>query len=267
MVGAVDDEIFEDVGEDEDTDVDEAQWPDSEDESTEEDDEYDDDENDDDSDDDHGHRERRVESRARARARSGKARHERKASSELSEASHSGGEEAGGVSVAGGARDQLALGPRPAVSGQSGRCSTIACRLALLLSSAGSLVIVALLSAGPSILAADNLAIGAATKYSADRPGEILPAFSQDLWRLASMQCNDAGHSSAAATNSIGSAVPSTAPGSAAVDSYATGLAQPAITPFPSIAAASPTPPKRKRRSGRPTHRSIVTGRWKRWEL
>ena len=237
VVGAVDDEIFEDVDEDEDTDVDEAQWPDSEDESTEEDDEYDDD-----SDDDHGHRESRVESRARARARSGKARHERKASSELSEASHSGGEEAGGVSVAGGARDQLAAGPRPAVSGQSGRCSTIACRLALLLSSAGSLVIVALLSAGPSILAADNLAIGAATKYSADRPGEILPAFSQDLWRLASMQCNDAGHSSAAATSSIGSAVPSTAPGSAAVDSYETGLAQPAITPFQSIAAASPAP-------------------------
>ena len=68
------------------------------------------------------------------------------------------------------------------------------CRLALLVASAGSLVSVALLSAGPSILAADQLAMGAAaaaSKYSTDRPSEILPAFKQDLWRLASVECGN----------------------------------------------------------------------------
>jgi hypothetical protein len=80
-------------------------------------------------------------------------------------------------------------------SEQGGSKAVMACcRLALLVSSAGSLVSVALLSAGPSILDADQHAMGAAaatSKYSTDRPSEILPAFKQDLWRLASVECGN----------------------------------------------------------------------------
>ena len=120
---------------------------------------------------------------------------------------HSGGEEtsvsgssiAGNGSVSGRAR---AVHPKKGATGastpgseQGGSKAVMACcRLALLVSSAGSLVSVALLSAGPSILAADQHAMGAAagtSKYSTDRPSEILPAFKQDLWRLASVECGN----------------------------------------------------------------------------
>ena len=120
---------------------------------------------------------------------------------------HSGGEETSvsGSSIAG---DGVLSGRRRAAHPQKGATGASAsgseqgsskavmacCRLALLVSSAGSLVSVALLSAGPSILAADQHAMGAAaatSKYSTDRPSEILPAFKQDLWRLASIECGN----------------------------------------------------------------------------
>ena len=119
----------------------------------------------------------------------------------------SGGEEtsASGSSIAGGGRlsgrtragqhktsvaGASASGSEPGASKGVLAC----CRLALLVSSAGSLVSVALLSAGPSVLAADQHAMGAAaatSKYSTGRPSEILPALKQDLWRLASVECGN----------------------------------------------------------------------------